>query len=272
MTYNQTLLPALAHQLEHFVLTSPENIVPELGAMRIFERPWLAVASADDLLWETLKQPEVVGAQHRSPAEWLAGARSIISCFFPFAERIRAANRLPGEPAQEWLYGRYEGAAFLDAACAFLRDAVQQAGGQAVAPSLDDRFAVVDLRSNWSERHAAFIAGLGTFSLNRSLITEAGSAGRLGSVIADVALKPTPRAYTEFDEYCNHCGACLKRCPPHAINENGKDNAVCAQYLKETKTRYQPRYGCGKCQTGLPCEAAIPPVQKTQAQREVTGS
>jgi epoxyqueuosine reductase QueG len=263
MTYNHTLLPALAHQLEDFVLNSTGNIVPELGMMRMYERPLLAVASADDLLWETLRRADVVGPRHLSPVQWLPEARSVISCFFPFTERVRVANRTKGEPSKEWLYGRYEGAAFLDAACSFLRDAVQQAGGRAIAPSLDDRFAVVDLRSNWSERHAAFIAGLGTFSLNRSLITEAGSAGRLGSVIIDVALEPTPRPYTEFDEYCNHCGACLLRCPPHAINENGKDNAVCAQYLKETKARYQPRYGCGKCQTGLPCEAAIPAVQKT---------
>ncbi len=179
------------------------------------------------------------------------------------------ANRAPGEPAREWLYGRYEGAAFMDAACAFLRDAVQQAGGRAIAPSLDDRFRIVDLRSNWSERHVAFIAGLGTFSLNRSLITQAGSAGRLGSVITDVALEPKPRPYTEFDEYCNYCGACRLRCPPHAISEEGKDNAVCAQYLKETKARYQPRYGCGKCQTGLPCEAAIPAGSQNSGQHEV---
>jgi epoxyqueuosine reductase len=269
MSYNQNLLPAIAHQLDDFVATSPKNVVPALDNMRIFEQPLFAIASADDLLWETLKRPEVVGPQHLSPAEWLRDARSVISCFFPFTERIRAANRTQGEPAKEWLYGRYEGAAFMDAACAFLRDAVEQAGGRAIAPSLDDRFAVVELRSNWSERHAAFIAGLGTFSLNRSLITEAGSAGRLGSVITDVALEPTPRAYTEFDEHCDHCGACVQRCPPHAINEDGKDNAVCAQYLKETKIRYQPRYGCGKCQTGLPCEAAIPAGSQNSGQREV---
>lgn len=265
MSYNQTLLPALAQQLETFVLNSPQNIVPDLGMMRIYQRPLLAVASASDVLWETLKQPHVVGAQHRSPTEWFPGARSVISGFFPFTERIRVANRQQGEPAKEWLYGRYEGAAFLDAACAFLLDAVQQAGGRAMAPSLDDRFAVVNLRSNWSERHAAFIAGLGTFSLNRSLITASGSAGRLGSVITEVALPATPRPYIDFDQYCNHCGACLKRCPPHAISQDGKDNAVCAQYLKETKARYQPRYGCGKCQTGLPCEAAIPSIPQTRA-------
>ena len=37
MSYNQTLLPALAQQLENFVLNSPQNIVPDLGMMRIYQ-------------------------------------------------------------------------------------------------------------------------------------------------------------------------------------------------------------------------------------------
>jgi epoxyqueuosine reductase QueG len=133
------------------------------------------------------------------------------------------------------------------------------------APALDSRFAVVDRRSNWSERHAAFVAGLGTFSLNRSLITELGSAGRLFSVVTELALKPTPRPYTKFDEYCTKCGACIRRCPPRAVDENGKDNAACSQYLQRVLRRYQPRYGCGKCQTAVPCEGGRPSLPNAKA-------
>jgi epoxyqueuosine reductase QueG len=139
-----------------------------------------------------------------------------------------------------------------------LASLVEQAGGRAVAPSVSERFAVVELRSNWSERHAAFVAGMGTFSLNRSLITDAGSCGRLGSVITDLALEPTPRAYSAVTEYCNKCGACIDRCPPEAIDESGKNNNTCRIYCDETKVCYAPRYGCGKCQTGVPCEAGRP--------------
>ena len=137
MSANRLLLPAIEQQLDDFVLNSPENFVADLGMMRIFEPPLVAVASAQDLFWERLKQPEVVGPQHLSPTEWLSGARSVISCFLPFTEPVRLANRTQGWPATEWLYGRYEGEAFNQSVRRFLVDAVQKAGGRAVAPALD---------------------------------------------------------------------------------------------------------------------------------------
>jgi epoxyqueuosine reductase QueG len=258
MSSTNLSIHTIKQQLDDFVLKSPKNIVPDLGMMRLYELPLVAIASAEDLYWDELKKPEVIGPGHLSPTEWLSGARSVISCFLPFTERIRKANRSQGWPAMEWVYGRYEGGLFVNDVCRFLEELVRQAGGQALAPSVNERFAVVKKRSNWSERHAAFIAGHGTFSLNRSLITSAGSAGRIGSVITDLELEPTPRAYTEVEEYCTKCGACMKRCPPMAIDENGKDNAVCSKFCDETKVRHAPRYGCGKCQTGTPCEAGRP--------------
>lgn len=251
-------LETIQQQLNDFVLHSPQNIVPELDGMQIFDPPLVAIASATDPWWETLKQPEIVGPHHLSPTEWLRGANSIISCFLPHTERVRSANRLKGKPATEWLHGRHEGEAFNNALALVLVEVIQQAGGVAIVPRPDGRFEVVDLRSNWSERHVAFIAGLGTFSLNRSLITESGSAGRFFSVITDLKLTPTTRPYTAVDEYCNQCGACIERCPPHAISRDGKDNAVCLTYLREMKIRFAPRYGCGKCQTAVPCEARRP--------------
>lgn len=258
MSSNSALLHTIEQQLRDFVRDSPKNYVPELAMMRIYEQPLLAVASAEDELWEQLKQPEVIGPRHLSPAEWLPGARSVISCFLPFTERIRSANRAEGWPVTEWLYGRIEGEIFNNALRCFWVETVQKSGGRAIAPGLDSRFAVVNLRSNWSERHAAFIAGLGTFSLNRSLITPQGSAGRLCSLITDLAFEPTPRPYIEQDEYCTKCGACIQRCPPQVIDENGKNNIACYHYLEETLTRYKPRYGCGKCQTAVPCEYKRP--------------
>jgi epoxyqueuosine reductase len=259
--------------LTDFVLNSRQNIVPDLDEMQIFDPPLVAIAAAADPGWNTLKQREVVGPHHLSPTEWLRGAKSVVSCFLPHTERVRCANRLKGKPATEWLYGRYEGEAFNKALACVLMEAIQRAGGVAMIPSQDGRFEVVNLRSNWSERHVAFLAGLGTFSLNRSLITELGSAGRFMSVITDLKLAPTPRPYTEVDEYCNKCGACIERCPPHAISKEGKDNTVCLTYLREMKIRFAPRYGCGKCQTAIPCEARrpAPPPVKTSPIPQIPG-
>jgi epoxyqueuosine reductase QueG len=251
-------LHIIEKKIADFVTNGPENVLPGLTRMRMYERPLIGVASANDVLWEELKHPDVVGPQHLSPIEWLPDAVSVISCFLPFTDRIRSANRKPDWPAIEWLYGRYEGEMFGDVLRRFIVAMVEKECGRALAPTVDQRFVMANFRSNWSERHVAFIAGLGTFSLNRSLITNRGSAGRFASVITDVVVEPTTRPYSKPDEYCTKCGACIRRCPPAAITEDGKDNVLCFGFLQQTLARHKPRYGCGKCQTGVPCEAQRP--------------
>jgi epoxyqueuosine reductase len=244
-----------------FTRDSPLNTIAELDSLQLFDAPLIAAADAFDPLFTKLKEKEVVGPQHRMPQEWLEGAKSVISYFLPLTKRVREANRKLGVAAREWMYGRYEGEQFNNSLSNYLVEFLEGSGMRALVPVMDSRFSVVDRRSNWSERHVAFVAGLGTFSLNRSLITAHGSAGRIGSIIVDVAIDPTERQYTAIDEHCTKCGACILRCPPLAINEQGKDNAVCSDYLGRVLARYRPRYGCGKCQTAVPCEARIPRVQ-----------
>ena len=113
--------------------------------------------------------------------------------------------------------------------------------------------------SRWSERHAAYVCGLGTFGLSRGLITEKGMAGRLASLIVSEKWQASKRNYSRMDEYCIRCGACAGRCPVHAISlEKGKNNILCNEHLERMKAKYMPRYGCGKCQVGVPCEFRAP--------------
>jgi epoxyqueuosine reductase QueG len=123
--------------------------------------------------------------------------------------------------------------------------------------------------SNWSERHAAYAAGLGTFSLNDGLITIAGIAHRCGSVVTDLILPVEPRPYAGVRDWCLYhargsCGACIHRCPVGAISAAGHDKLSCRDY---TYGVLQPRLkdaygvaiaGCGLCQTGVPCEVCNP--------------
>jgi epoxyqueuosine reductase QueG len=246
---------AVAAALESHPLAS----IAEAGGMRLYDPPLAAVARADDSLFGGLKDEAAVGPAHLGPREWMAESESVVSFFFPFSEEVRRSNRGLGLPSLEWLYGRIEGEALLRAAVAAGVEAARASGGRAISPASDPRFRIVDRRSNWSERHVAYVAGLGTFSLSRSLITVAGSAGRLGSLLTDIPLEATPRPYDGLEEYCSKCGACMARCPPKAISALGKDNAICSGYLDEMKLRFAPRYGCGKCQTAVPCAAGIPP-------------
>jgi epoxyqueuosine reductase len=253
------LIEDIIKAMDDFTINSPLNVVHELNDLRIYDCPLVGVANADDPLFLRLKEPDAVGPQHMTPGEWLAQSKAIISYFLPFTAAVRTANRQPGPPALEWLYGRFEGQAFNAALSQLLVDKLTEAGYRAVAPALDSRFAITNRRSNWSERHVAFIAGLGTISRNRSLITKAGAAGRIGSVVVDLELEATQRYYTAIEENCSQCGACIRRCPPQAITETGKDHALCSDYLDKTKLLFKPRYGCGKCQTAVPCEDKIPP-------------
>lgn len=257
------LLQDIKEKVDRFVLHNPQNSVSvaESGMIHLYDRPLIGVASADDALWERMKQADAVGSQHFSPQEWLAGARSVISYFLPFSQKISLSNVPGDEPSVEWRYGRYEGGELFNGFLQnFIIDLVHKMGGHAMAPTLDKRFTIanVNLRSNWSERHVAFIAGLGTFSLSRSLITSLGTAGHFVSVIVDLELEPTKRLYQKIDEYCIKCGACIHRCPVRSIAKDGKDNASCACYLQKMSERFTPRGGCGKCQTAVPCEHRNP--------------
>lgn len=218
----------------------------------------VGIADASDPLWDKLKEPEIIGSHHLNPKEWLSTAKSVISYFLPFTKHVYTSNQSDGPPSKEWLYGRCEGEIFNNELRNFIIQLIKIEGGVAMAPALNENFANIDHRSNWSERHVAFIAGLGTFGLSHSLITNMGTAGRFGSVIVDMELEPKKRPYEETEEYCTKCGTCMDRCPIQAIKDDFKDKWSCSSYLDSVLELNRPRYGCGKCQTAVPCEHMNP--------------
>ena len=264
-----------------FVSTSAANHVaaetalsPDFVGMRLFDAPIMGVAAAGDPLFEDLRNETVIGAHFKPPPFWLEDARSVICFFLPLTRRIIEANRKDRQwPAPEWLHGRMEGQSFLNILSAWLAKGFEEAGHKALVPFQDPRYLASDLdtpisdgggkprmfTSNWSERHAAFIAGLGTLSLSRGLITKKGTAGRLFSLITSLELEPDLRPYSRHDEYCRRCGACIRQCPTSAISlEHGKDQVKCALFLAKTLEFLKTRYGCGKCQVDVPCERRLP--------------
>ncbi|MBR0404252.1 MAG: 4Fe-4S binding protein [Eggerthellaceae bacterium] len=268
------LLAYLKNELDAFTVGSSNNYIsmraalcPSATGLRMFDQPLIAVGDASDPLFEELKKPDAVGQQMRLPSDWLPNAQSVISYFFPMSERVRNSNRDDGPASPEWLHARIEGQMFILRVGEHLQRLVRAAGYDVICPGCHpdmtatkyDGDPTVAYRSNWSERHVAYICGLGTFSLSRGIITEKGTAGRLGSIIVSAPLPITKRNYTELDEYCIKCGECVDRCPVNAISlENGKDNYLCHQQLQQTQELYPGYYGCGKCQVGVPCESTRP--------------
>ena len=254
-------IKSLKAGLVQFLNENSLNIVSELDNIPIYEEPLIGLASAYDPLFIKLKDSSGIGEHHLTPVEWLPEAKTVISYFLPFSEAIRKSNSITKDfPSEGWLSGRIQGETLNNSVRQYLIESFDRMGEKAIAPVLDPRFKVVNrLSSNWSERHAAYIAGLGTFNLSKSFITEKGCAGRFGSVIVTAEYQPTPRNYEDIYGLCNDCGVCIDRCPVNAITSAGKDHDICADFLDNViKPRYAPRYGCGKCQTAVPCEAGIP--------------
>ena len=268
------LMEHLQNEINTFIEGSSGNYVslrmalnPSSAWMRIFDQPLIAVGDAADPLFAELQKPESVGPQMRLPSDWLASAQSVISYFLPFSEHVRESNRGDGPVSPEWLHGRIEGQMFNMRLGEHIERLVRAAGYEAVCPACHpdmhathyDEDPKVAYRSNWSERHVAYICGLGTFSLTRGIITEKGMAGRFGSVVVSATLPITTRPYTTIDEYCIKCGSCVERCPVNAISlETGKDNYACHQELIASKELYPGYLGCGKCQVDVPCEFSRP--------------
>jgi len=245
-----------------------------------FDEPLMGFADASDPLFSSYK--EIIGQHHLTPRELMETAfpekrfiaGTVLCWILPITEATRMSNRKENLwPSREWALTRTHGEAFNNELRRHLTSYLRAGGHQALAPLLSAGWRTVEtadgLSSSWSERHAAFAAGLGTFSLNRGFITERGIAHRCGSVITDLVITPTPRRYSHHAENClfcrnGSCGACISRCPVGAITRFGHNKERCRAYGYETVVReVGERYGvatpgCGLCQTGVPCEAEIP--------------
>ena len=237
---------------------------------RLYQRPIFSIGRADDPKFKELLKPEVVGAHFRLPEYWLSGAKTIISFFSPTSEEVKRANRQDREKvALPWLMARVEGQEYQKALAGYLAGEMNKAGIRTAVPLTDERFfmraskfeeelPVPPFSCNWSERLVAYICGLGTFGMAYNIITKKGTSGRFFSLITDWDVETDERPYTGIYDYCNQCGACIKRCPGDVIQRTHKDVRGCGDYMARTGKSYLPRYGCGKCQVGVPCQDGIP--------------
>ncbi len=274
MNKNEIIIAA-----SNYLENSEENYISkhialseDVVGIRIFDEPVFAFGDVNDVYFEKMKDPSVIGEHFLLPKQWLPEAKTVISYFLPFSEEIKKSNRQDMIwPSKGWLHARIEGQALNENMCRHLKDMMQTSGYKSIIPALDIRyfskfkctFPEPSFTSNWSERHVAYICGLGTFGLSKGLITKKGVAGRFGSIITELLLPPDKREYEGIYEYCSMCGKCIVNCPANAISiDSGKNHCLCSDFLDVTVEKCKPRFGCGKCQVDVPCESQIPCVQK----------
>ncbi|MBM4328241.1 MAG: epoxyqueuosine reductase [Deltaproteobacteria bacterium] len=269
--------------IEKCVRSSPENSLKMQSDERAWDEVLVGFSSAADPLYDAYKQ--LVGPFHWTPIEIFSlafpdvAARpedlTVISWILTQREATKADNRKETfYPSRRWVHARFPGEEFNHHLRRYVVQELTSVGVKAIAPVLSDQWSMeksptYGLASKWSERHAAYAAGLGTFGLCDGLITAKGKAHRAGSVVANLTVAPSPRPYEDHHAYCLYfydgsCKACRERCPVSAITERGHDKEKCWAHAKgtcgeHTKTHYGfDGYGCGLCQTGVPCESGIP--------------
>ncbi|OGP50116.1 MAG: 4Fe-4S ferredoxin [Deltaproteobacteria bacterium RBG_13_43_22] len=266
-----------------FVRTSPENSLKNEAHEPAWDEPLIGFSSGSDPIYQSYK--EHVGLFHFLPEEIFnltfpdspatSEELTVICWILPQREVTKADNRAEDfYPSERWVRARFPGEDFNILLRKHVVEALEKKGIQAVAPTLSPHWKIVNspqfgLASCWSERHGAHASGLGTFGLCDGLITAKGKAHRVGNVVARVRIPPTPRPYKDHREYClffsgGGCMVCAERCPVGAITEEGHNKKLCWDHAGGTCAKYVKEkfgfdgYGCGLCQTGVPCESCIP--------------
>lgn len=248
-----------------------------------FDEPIVGFSKGDDQLFKVIK--EDIGKFYWTPLDAFLQEYpkdrlpednlTVVSWILPHTNVTKEMQRKEKKyPSKNWVEGKFYGEKLNNNLRKNIVHVLRSIGFKAVAPILlngwrkfeTDKYGTV---SSWSERHAAYVSGLGTFGLCDGLITKAGKAHRCGSVIINMKLEPTKREYENHNDYCLYyatgtCKRCIERCPADAISETGHDKEKCNQYHNEvTKPYILEKYNiksssCGLCQTDVPCESKIP--------------
>ena len=276
--------------IKDFVNRSPENTLQNRENERAWADPLVGFSKGDDPLYKEYK--EKIGSFYWTPSEIFNKTFTelkvepdqlrVISWILPQVQATKSDNRKQTlYPSERWARARIYGEESNDKLREHVVAILQDSGFEAVAPMLSPLFERktserYGFASTWSERHAAHASGLGTFGLCDGLITPKGKAMRCGSVVAHIKISPTNRPYQDHQAYClfftqGICGKCIQRCPAKAITETGHDKVRCRKYIRSVTANYVKShygfdgYGCGLCQTGVPCESKIPTKQDLEA-------
>ncbi len=240
----------LKNRIEKIIKSTAANP----GTETRYREPLVGFASADDPIFDGMK--EIIGPHHLHPKEVFPGAKTVVSFFLPFEEKLVELNRKSSGPVKEWIRAKGETEFLIAKINEKLAAELAKEGINAVVPEAAFDYTKSGFDVAWSHKSAAYAAGLGTFGVHHMLITKAGCAGRFGTLLISAEIPPTPRP---SEEYCRHkkggiCLICVDRCPAGALRAGGLDKEKCFKQVRESGSAFPElkQVACGKCATG-PC-------------------
>jgi epoxyqueuosine reductase QueG len=221
----------------------------------------VAYADAADPLFTELKN--IVSSSHAVPTDFLPDAQTVIAYFLAFESSVVESNISGQGSSRAWATAYVETNALISNLNQALAQELKKHGYRAVLIPPTHNFDRERLISDWSHRHAAYIAGLGKFGLNNMLITAKGCCGRVGTLVTNALIEPTTRADNEYCLYHldGSCGICVQRCVNEALSEESFNRQRCYAMCLENAARFRDlglADVCGKCLVGVPCSQVNP--------------
>lgn len=247
----------LADAIRAFV----EEAVARASTCTGYRTPLVGFATADGPAWQVIR--ERVNPGHLLPTDILPGAQTVVAFFVPFVRQVVTENKRHSFVSPGWARAYVETNALIVDICRGLTQMLTDRGIRAAHQLPTHNFDPETLRSWWSHKSVAYVAGLGEWGLHHMLITEHGCAGRFGSLVVDAAIPPTSRPDRIYCAFYRDgsCTECVKRCPVGALTVDGLDKERCYRMCLEVDSFYHNQFGtsdvCGKCVTG-PCAFRVP--------------
>jgi len=232
-----------------------EHRVANSGKKTSYRKPLVGFVAADNPGFLEIKK--AVTPNHLLPWEILPEAKTVIAFFIPFARKVIKENQNSAKVASSWAQAYVDTNQLIGELCQELHDFLAEKGYKTSWQPATHNFDPVTLEAKWSHRSVAYLAGMGSFGLNRMLITPVGCAGRFGSVVTSAAIAPSSFVKEEYCLYKKNktCTYCIDHCPSGALTFEGIDKKKCYAHLLEVAEHFTD-VGlcdvCGKCVVG-PC-------------------
>lgn len=227
-----------------------------------WKKPLIGYADVNHPIIRDLKS--IVIDTHHLPEEVIDDAKIIVVYFIPFKEEIIFSNIDVADnyASTEWADAYKDTNDMLAEIKKYLIEKIREYGYH--ADYCKDISMIEDIYySNYSERHLAYVAGLGTFGLNNLLISKDGCCGRIGSIVTNldvIADAPLERERCLYKAN-GSCKLCIDPCFMDALSTDEsfkRDKCFQACYRNEELHGGREYSVCGKCSVGLPCSLKAP--------------